>query len=71
MGAFCFKDQSSSIKYDLSTEELSTEKSHGMVFGSTIGVADKDLFSDDGIDFLIESLMARKMIFFSWWCFGF
>ena len=88
MGAFCFKDQSSSIKNDFIAiifphnfvsrasslsfkEELSTEKSHGIVFGSTIGVADKDLFSDNGIDFLIESLMARKMIFFSWWCFGF
>ena len=31
-----------------------------MVFGSTIGVAGKDLFSDSGIGLLIESLMVIK-----------
>ena len=31
-----------------------------MVFGSIIGVAGKDLFSDGGIDLLIESLMGIK-----------
>ena len=31
-----------------------------MVFGSTIGVASKDLSSDGEIDLLIESLMAIK-----------
>ena len=77
-GASCFKDQSSSIKYDFIAiifphnfvsrasslafkEELSIDNTRGVVFGSTIGVADKDLFSDGGIDFLIESLMVIKL----------
>ena len=72
-GASCFKDRSSSIKYDFIAiifphnfvsrasslafkEELPIDNARGVVFGSTNGVAGKDLVSDGGIDLLIESL---------------
>ena len=35
-------------------KELPIDNTLGMMLGSTIGVADKDLFSDGGIDLLIE-----------------
>ena len=41
-------------------EELPIDNTRGVVFGSTIGVAGKDLLSDGGIDLLIESLMVKK-----------
>ena len=46
-----FVSRASSLAFK---EELPIDNTLGMMFGSTIGVADKDLFSDSGIDLLIE-----------------
>ena len=41
-------------------EELPIDNICGVVFGSTIRVAGKDLFSDGGTDLLIKSLIVIK-----------
>ena len=41
-------------------EELPIDNIRGVVFGSTIGVAGKDLFSEGGMYLLIESIMVIK-----------
>ena len=43
-------------------KELPIDNTSGVVFGSTIGVADKDLLSYGRIDLLIQSLMVIKWL---------
>ena len=46
-----FVSRASSLTFK---EKLPIDNTHGVMFGSTIGVTGKDLFSDGRIDLLIE-----------------